>query len=94
MILEDAKKALRIFNNEFDSEIYDLILSAKADLTLAGITNVDEDEALIKRAIITYCKVNFGDEVNVESLKRSYDEQKSQLASYSPFTDYGDDEDE
>lgn len=79
-MLNKVKLALRISTNAFDSEITDLIASAKADLGLVGI-DVDEDEPLIARAIITYCRVNFGEPDDYERLKRSYDEQKAQLKS-------------
>lgn len=79
-MLNKVKLALRISTSAFDTEITDLIASAKADLGLVGI-NVDEDEPLIARAIITYCRVNFGEPDDYERLKRSYDEQKAQLKS-------------
>lgn len=79
-MLNKVKLALRISTSAFDSEITDLIASAKADLGLVGI-DVDEDEPLIARAIITYCRVNFGEPDDYERLKRSYDEQKAQLKS-------------
>ena len=79
-MLNKVKLALRISTSAFDTEITDLIASAKADLGLVGI-EVDEGEPLIARAIITYCRVNFGEPDDYERLKRSYDEQKAQLKS-------------
>jgi hypothetical protein len=64
-ILDDVKTSLRISNVVYDSEIEDLISAGKSDLRLAGIVFDDETaekplDALVKRAIITYCKANFG----------------------------------
>ncbi len=67
-MLNDVKQALRVKTNAMDTEISDLIEAAKLDLSYSGINvdkkiTVDETEVmdpLIKRAIITYCKANFG----------------------------------
>lgn len=60
-MLEAVKLALRISNPAYDDEIIDLIEAARLDLKLSGVNFTNEDEdALIKRAIITYCKANFG----------------------------------
>lgn len=64
-MLEDVKQTLRITNDHYDVEVRDLIESARMDLIQTGVepsiaeeeTNIDP---LIKRAIITYCKANFG----------------------------------
>lgn len=88
--IDDVKIALRITTNAFDSEILDLIEAGKADLRLPGITKVDESLPLIKRALITYCRINFGQPDDYDRLKASYDEQKKQLIMCSDYTDYGD----
>lgn len=72
----DVRKILRITDTSFDTEIEDLILSAVQDLAISGITEekiADETDALIKRAIITYCKANFGwDNPDSERLQQAY----------------------
>jgi hypothetical protein len=47
---------------------------------------------LVKRAVLTYCKMNFGEVEDgfYDRLKASYDEQKSQMLMSSTFTDWGD----
>lgn len=77
-MLEKIKLALRITTNAFDEEILDLQEAALADLALVGIEN-SETDPLIARAIITYCRVNFGEPDDYDRLKKSYDEQKAQL---------------
>lgn len=79
-MLEKVKTALRISTTAFDSEINDLISAACADLGIVGVEAVaTTTDALLTRAIITYCRVNFGTPEDYERLKASYDEQKAQL---------------
>lgn len=61
-MLDDVKNSLRISGTELDLEVVDLIESAKADLILSGVSEskVEDTDPLIKRAVILYCKVNFG----------------------------------
>lgn len=93
-MLEKVKLALRITTTAFDSEIGDLIFAALADLGIAGVA-IDEksDEAesdpLIVRAVVTYCKANFGDPDEYDRLKAAYDEQKAQLQMATGYTDWG-----
>lgn len=96
-LLEKVKLACRVVSTTYDSELQDLILSALGDI---GITDVRPElltmagtAPMIERAVITYCKMNFGylmltgDQYG--ALKASYDEQKSQLLMSSEFTDWG-----
>ena len=78
-MLEEAKKILRLFTDVYDGEITDLINACKVDLRLAGVINIDEGDPLIKRAILTYAKANFGFDDNSESFQRRYDALKLQL---------------
>ena len=87
-MLESVKLALRITTDAFDDEITDLINAALADLGIAGITNLDEADALIKRAVITYCRVDFGEPDDYDRMKASYDEQKAQLQTATGYTDW------
>jgi len=88
-MLDDVKLALRITTDAFDSELTDLILAAQTDLGVAGVTNISTDDFLVKRAIITYCRVNFGTPDDYDRMKRSYDEQKAQLSTNTGHTDWG-----
>ena len=93
MLLPAVKKALRVKTDFFNDELNLLINSALLDLGVAGVlyeiyTNENAD-ALISQAVITYCKMNFGIAEDYDRLKRSYDEQKAQLATCSGYTDWG-----
>lgn len=89
-MLEKVKLALRIVTNKYDSELNDLIGAAKLDLGIAGVTVPSALDALVSKAIITYCKMSFGLPEDWDRLKRSYDEQKAQLSNASGYTDWGD----
>lgn len=88
-MLEEVKLALRITTTAFDVEIINLIEAAKTDLGIAGVTLPAELDSVCRRAIITYCKLNFGEVDRVEMydrLKASYDEQKAQLSMATGYT--------
>jgi len=86
-LIDDVKLSLRVSVPDFDDEIQDLIDSAKADLQLSGVVNLDETDPLIKRAITTYCKANFGyDNPEADRFQRSYDLLKMHLALSSDYT--------
>lgn len=85
-MLDKVKLALRITTTAFDSELNDLIDAAKLDLGIAGVVFPDELDAICQKAIITYCKVNFGEPDDYDRLKASYDEQKAQLSMASGYT--------
>lgn len=94
-MLEKVRKALRITTYEFDDEIMDSIEAAKTDLGIAGVTLPDELDAILWRAIKTYCKMSFGNPSNYAELKASYDEQKAQLSMSTGYTTWeSEDEDE
>jgi len=85
-ILEAVKMALRITTDAFDDELEDLIDAATADMRLAGITNDETDDPLVRRAVITYCRLNFGQPDDYDRLKASYDEQKRQMGMATGYT--------
>ena len=93
-MLEAVRKALRIKTTAYDSELEQLILAAQLDLSVAGVvleSNTTLD-ALVQLAVITYCKMHFGQPDDYDRLKRSYDEQKAQLATCTGYTDWMDGE--
>jgi uncharacterized phage protein (predicted DNA packaging) len=84
MLLDDVKVSLRVTNTSLDIEISDLIAAARLDLIQSGISsdkaNMDTDP-LIRRAIITYCKANFGyDNPEANRFSESYNMLKIHLA--------------
>lgn len=87
-MLNKVKMALRIVTNSFDSELTDLIEAAKLDLGIAGVIVPAELDAIVSRAIITYCKMSFGLPEDYDRLKASYDEQKAQLSNATGYTDW------
>lgn len=85
-MLDKVKLALRITTNAFDDELSDLISAARLDLGIAGVVVPEEIDALVGRAIITYCRVHFGAPEEYDRLKAAYDEQKAQLMTATGYT--------
>ena len=71
-------------------EATDLIAAAKADLGIVGLLTITETDPLIKRAILTYCKANFGwNNPEAARLQESYEMLRNHLsmsADYAFFT--------
>lgn len=89
-MLDQVKLALRISTTAYDSELTYLIDAAKLDLGIAGVVLPEELDALVRRAVITYCKMSFGLPEDYDRLKKSYDEQKAQLVTATGYTNWGD----
>lgn len=87
-MLEKVKLALRVVTSAFDEELTDMIAAARYDLGIAGVVIPEEMNELVSRAIITYCKMNFGIPEDYDRLKRSYDEQKAQMSNSTGYTDW------
>ena len=88
-LLTAAKLAARITTDAFDSQVGMLLDAAMLDLGVAGV-EVSESDSLVTQAAITYFLMHFGQPDEYERLKRSYDEQKAQLATCTGYTDWGD----
>lgn len=104
-MLEEAKKALRVTAAAYDSEIASLLMAGASDLMIAGVqlpgtvafsvsgdTVTDEstlEDELVKRAILTYAAMRFGNPPNYDKLKEAYESQKTQLMHATGYTDWG-----
>lgn len=89
-ILDDVKIILRITNTAYNTAISDLILAAKTDLSISGVYEaINETDPLIKRAIMLYCKANFGyDNPDTDRLQQSYEMLKSHLSLSADYAYY------
>lgn len=97
-LLDKVKVACRVTVAAYDEELVDMIRAGMDDI---GITDVNPAllacenglAPLIQRAVITYCKLNFGfanlPEYQYDRLKESYDEQKKQLLISSEYNVWG-----
>ena len=92
-MLNACKTALRLTTDAYDAQIEQLIESAKLDLSIAGVEIQCQaiPDQVVKTAIITYVKLHFGDlpDGTFDRLKKSYDEQKAQLATSTGYTNWG-----
>ena len=87
-MLEAVKMALRITTDAFDAQLNSLIAAAQLDLGVAGVVVPTDIDALVQMAVITYCRLHFGQPDDYDRLKKSYDEQKAQLATCTGYTDW------
>jgi hypothetical protein len=81
-MLEEVKKLLRVTGTAFDDEVQRSYRGMQGRFTLIGRSSetIDEADVMIKRAIRTYCKANFGFEnADKDGLLKSYESLKSHL---------------
>jgi len=96
-LLDKVKLACRVTSEAYDTELTDLIAAAFADMGItdikAAVLTETDTLPLVERAVITFCKLNFGYVMlsgdQYARLKASYDEQKAQLLMSSTYTDWG-----
>ena len=90
-MLERAKLALRKTATQFEPEIKDLIASAVQDMRNVGITKLPAEinysadsfgDPLIDRAVLLYCKAEFGylDPEEAKRFRDAYDYLKCALS--------------
>lgn len=85
-LIISAKMAARITTDYFDDEVERLLDAAMLDMGVAGVVIPSEVDNLVRQAAITYFLMNFGQPDAYDRLKRSYDEQKAQLATKTGYT--------
>lgn len=88
--LADIRLRVRTSADKLDGEVKDLIAAARADLVeFGGILPeraADESDPLVKQAIATYVKAEFGlDNEDAEKYRASYDKQKISLGLASSY---------
>lgn len=83
-----AKMAKRMVTTAYDSEVGRLLDAAALDLGVAGVEIPESVDPLVTNAMITYFLMNFGEPDNYDKLKKSYDEQKAQMATCTGYTDW------
>lgn len=73
-VLEQVHAALRLKSKALDDgELVPLIEACKADLKLHGVCRIEESDPLIARAIVLYCKAEFGYDDMGERFARAYE---------------------
>ena len=88
-LIDAAKMAAHVTTSAYDERVEMLLDSAMLDLGVAGVEVPETLTPLVKQAAITYFLVNFSSRSDSDRLKRSYDEQKAQLATCTGYTDWG-----
>lgn len=89
-MLDDIKNVLRVSGTDFDVELNDLIESARQELLLAGVHTAlanSNSDALVKKAIMVYCKAEFGfDNQEADRFRKAFDSLKQHLTLSSQYT--------
>ena len=87
--LSDIRLRVRSSVDKLDGEIKDLILAARADLVRGGVLPAraaDETDPLVKQAISTYVKAEFGlDNDDADKYRASFRSQKIALSMASEY---------
>ena len=91
-MIDDVRLALRLTITKYDPELTGLMNSCLADLAVAGVlipTTDPYNDPLIHKAVLTYCKKEFGSPADYERLNLSYKEQKAQMSTNTGHTNWG-----
>lgn len=87
--LSNIRLRVRSSVDKLDGEIKDLILAARADLVRGGVLPAraaDETDPLVKQAISTYVKAEFGlDNDDADKYRASFRNQKIALSMASEY---------
>ena len=87
-MLAKVREALRITHNKLDSELQDVIDACKMDLSIAGITKLNDDDPLIQQAVKTYVKAEYEQDVNkANRLTQAYISLKISMSLCGDYTE-------
>lgn len=90
-MLDKVREALRITHDKLDSELQDIIDACKMDLSIAGITKLDDDDPLIQQSVKTYAKAEYEQDVNkANRLTQAYVSLKIHMSLCSEYSEVKD----
>jgi hypothetical protein len=90
-LLKSAETDLRIAGVTIEGTC-DFVITIDAITEEVSVTdNSTITDDLVKTAMITYCRKEFGSPADKDKLDKSYDLQRRQLANATGYTDFGDD---
>lgn len=79
-MLSQVKESIRIKHDKLDSDLQGHIDACKADLKRAGVTKIDETDALITQAIKIYVKWQVNYEGQADRFMRAYESLRDALS--------------
>ena len=85
-LLPDARKWLRRSSTALDDDIQQTIEACLMDMSNAGIAKIDDEDSLIKQAVKSYLRGNFGYDDHPERWLAAYEHLKASLALSSDYT--------
>lgn len=90
-ILSDVKLALGISHGKKDKEITGTIASAKREMLMAGVANIDEADAYTITVITTYCKAMYNYQGEGERYGKLFEMQLAGMSMNSKYNTEADD---
>lgn len=90
-ILSDVKLALGISHGKKDKEISGCIASAKREMLMAGVANIDEADAYTVTVITTYCKGIYNYQGEGERYLNLFEKQIAGMSMDSKYNTEADD---
>lgn len=88
-LIDTVRQALRIRATALDAEIAVLIDACKADMAMAGVSRIDEEDPSFMAACIQYCKANFGQDSEESTRERWEKCYKALRDSMAMSKEYG-----
>lgn len=83
--LECVKSELRVKTNTFDDEIKGLIASCLQDLYLRGVEKIPEEDPLVFRGVVHYCKAHFGYDDQPQRWQGAYESLANSMAQAKEY---------
>lgn len=79
-MLDLIKQDLRIKHARLDTDVQTNIDACKTDLGLAGVCVIDDEDPLVQKAVMLYCRWQFNFENAAERYQKAYEALKIALA--------------
>ena len=79
-MLSQVKESIRIKHDKLDGDLQGHIDACKADLKRAGVTKIDETDALIMQAVKIYAKWQVNYEGQADRFMRAYESLRDALS--------------
>lgn len=86
-LITKVKHALRVSTTDVDinAEVADIVDEALEELN-RSVESIDQSDPLILQAVKSYAKAHYGYDEDAEKWRTRFEQIKSKLGTYSPYT--------
>lgn len=84
-MLEKIKLDLRISHDDMDDDVQDNIDAALAEMARVGIALPEEEDALVVRAVKTYCRWQYNFEGEADRYRKAYEDLVSVMSLHDRY---------